>query len=212
MIKDIHTHRFGEHPEEFILSCHPKSGIIPDKAVYLSAGIHPWFIADEDDLVRQEAWLARQAADKRVIAIGEAGLDKRCDTPWSLQIKAFRVVIQTAEEAKKPLIIHCVKSANELISLKKEYNPAMPWIIHGFRGKKELAESLIAHGFYLSFGEHFQEEALRCVPADKLLLETDESLASIELTYSKVSMLRGISSHELQATLGFTAEQLFFGR
>lgn len=212
MIKDIHTHRSFEHPDEFILSCHDKSGAIPDKAVFLSVGIHPWFIADEADLVRQEEWLARQVTDRRVVAIGEAGLDKRCATPWKLQAEAFAAAIQMAENARKPLIIHCVKSANELIALKKKHNPTVPWIIHGFRGKKELAESLIANGFYLSFGERFQETALRCVPTDKLLLETDESTTPIELIYDKAAMLRGVPAGELWAAIGITIGKLFLGR
>ena len=78
-------------------------------------------------------------------------------------------------ELDKPLVIHLVKAMSELLKLKQQIKPANPWIIHGFRGKAALAEECLRHGFYLSFGEKYQEEALRITPAGRLFLETDES-------------------------------------
>ena len=79
----------------------------------------------------------------------------------------------------KPLVIHLVKAVDELLKVKRDLRPSNPWIIHGFRGKAALAEEYLKHGFYLSFGEKYQEVALCRVPADRLFIETDESEVSI---------------------------------
>ena len=73
-----------------------------------------------------------------------------------------------------------VKSTEDIIRIKKELNPHQLWIIHGFRGKKETAEQLLGHGIALSFGEHFNEETVRVVPAQLLYTESDESNLNID--------------------------------
>ena len=82
----------------------------------------------------------------------------------------------------------------------------MPWIIHGFRGKKQLAEQLLGAGLYLSFGVRYNPEALHSAwAAGRLLLETDESPVLIHTLYRQVA-------EELQITdvlLGQTIESIF---
>lgn len=185
---------------------------LPHKAVYLSAGIHPWYVS-EDDYRAQLEWVQTMAAnDTRTIAIGEAGLDKRCHTPFDLQIKAFRSLIPIAEEYRLPLILHAVKATNELIALKKEFHPHQAWIIHGFRGKKELAQSLTGQGFYLSFGARYNAEALQGVPTDRILLETDEASLPIQSLYRQAASLLRIPEEKLTDTIQETINRLFFSR
>lgn len=111
----------------------------------------------------------------QVLAVGEVGLDKLADAPMDLQVEVFRRQACLAEEVGKPLVIHLVKAVDELLKVKRDLRPSNPWIIHGFRGKAALAEEYLKHGFYLSFGEKYQEAALCRVPADRLFIETDES-------------------------------------
>ena len=92
-----------------------------------------------------------------------------------------------AEECAKPLIIHCVKAWQEIIAAKKRIRPHVPWIIHGFRGNGELAVQLVNQGFYLSFGEYFNVEALQAVWPDRLLVETDDKQIDIRLVYTKLA-------------------------
>lgn len=174
-----------------------KDGTPSANAHFLAVGIHPWYLS-ADDLSLQLQWLDSMSKDERVIAIGEAGLDFRCATPHDLQLKAFLHTVHFSEEKRLPLIIHCVKATSDLISIKKTLSPSQPWIIHGFRGKPELAKSLLHHGFYLSFGERFNEETVRQTPSDRLFLETDESNVPIDTIYNKVAVTRGMSIQELQ--------------
>ena len=211
MLKDIHSHHLFSEPESILFSacCRDITKTNFRQAVHLSVGIHPWYITEED-LPQQISWIETMLKDRRVRAIGEAGLDKRCDTPFELQEKAFRWQIECAEKHHLPLIIHAVKCASELIHLKKEYQPVMPWIIHGFRGKPQQAAEYIRHGFYLSFGEKYSEEALRLVPEQRFFLETDESRIPIHELFQRAAEVRGISLAHLEDSVFENINQLFY--
>ena len=180
-----------------------------ENGIYYSAGIHPWYISDPD---RQMELLRHTCNLPGIVALGEAGLDKRCDTPFDLQVEAFQAIALLASRHRLPLLIHAVKSSEELIALKKRMKPENAWIIHGFRGKKELAESLVRQGFYLSFGEKYQAEALQAVPADRLLLETDESICPIEELYRRAARQRNIGVEQLVSEIQETTGLLFFNQ
>lgn len=146
----------------------------------------------------------------QVLAVGEAGLDKLADAPMVLQVEIFRHQARLAEEVGKPLVIHLVKATDELLKVKRALHPSNPWIIHGFRGKAVLAEEYLKHGFYLSFGEKFQEAALRRVPADRLFIETDESGVPVGELYARAAEVRGISPEELGETVRRNVRAVFF--
>lgn len=161
--------------------------------VWRSYGIHPWYISDVPE---QLAALSTQAVLPDAAAIGEAGLDKMTPTPLSLQEEVFIQQILLAEELEKPLIIHCVKAWQELAGIKKKMNPRMPWIIHGFRGKAELARQLLRQGCYLSFGRYFHADAVRVAWPDRLFTETDEGEPDIRFVYENVTSALGVTFSE----------------
>jgi len=122
-----------------------------------------------------------------VVAVGEAGLDKLVETPMDIQVEVFKEQAVLAEELRKPLIIHCVKAWDELLIVKKKINPQVQWIIHGFRGNRQLAAQLIAQGFGLSFGRNFNQEALQIAWPQHLFAETDEADITIRDVYLRLS-------------------------
>lgn len=212
MLLDIHTHRLPSSASSAILSCSMWNTPIPNETVFLSAGIHPWYVS-EADYKDQLEWVRTMAAtDIRTIAIGEAGLDKLCQTPFELQLNVFREIISIAEHYRLPLILHAVKTTNELIAFKKEYCPHNAWIIHGFRGKRELAQSLVRQGFYLSFGSKYNHEALQSIPNDRILIETDEDEQSVHSLYQEAASLLHTAEEELKDRVQTTINQLFFSR
>ena len=154
--------------------------------------------------------LRKAIENKHVVAIGECGLDKLKGPSMELQKVVFKEQIAMAEEHGLPLVIHCVKASNELVQLKRQTHPDQPWIIHGFRGKEALAKEFIQHGFYLSFGACYQEEALRSVPVERLFIETDESELSIEDIYLRVAQSRGMDLKELTESIKKNVEKVFF--
>ena len=209
MLLDIHTHHLSEDPSNAILNCEIKNQPIPNNAFYISVSIHPWQLTYDNSQLQLE-WLLTTLTDKRVIAIGEVGLDKLCTTPFDLQNNIFCNIIDIASQYNLPLIIHAVKTTNELIMLKKQIQPKNAWIIHGFRGKKELAKSLIEQGFYLSFGERYNPQSLQSTPVDRLLFETDESTININYLYEQAAILRGVTINQLKRTTQETMNKIFF--
>ena len=209
MLLDIHTHHLSEDPSNAVLNCDITNQPIPNNAFYISVSIHPWQLTYDNSQLQLE-WLLTTLTDKRVIAIGEVGLDKLCTTPFDLQNNIFCNIIDIASQYNLPLIIHAVKTTNELIMLKKQIQPKNAWIIHGFRGKKELAKSLIEQGFYLSFGERYNPQSLQSTPVDRLLFETDESTININYLYEQAAILRGVTINQLKRTTQETMNKIFF--
>lgn len=208
---DIHTHQTRlSNPAQAIVSFNAQEAIHPD-IPYASTGIHPWLLT-ESNADQQLQSLKIHLEENRVIAIGEAGLDKLKGCPLENQISIFRHEICLSEEYHLPIIIHCVRAFNELIQLKKEYHPLQSWIIHGFRGKANIAKELLHHGCYISFGENFQSESVRTVPLDKIFIETDTSETDIAYIFSQIAEIKGISLEELVTAINRNVEKVFFKR
>ena len=208
MLLDIHTHTISQYPLQAIHN-HMMQDTLPMRCDYYSACLHPWYLT-EDNFRQQVDWMRYITHTDKVIAIGEAGLDKVCVTPFDLQMRAFKEIIKLSEEIALPLIIHAVRASVEIIALKKEFAPREAWIIHGFRGKKEFAEEYLRHGFYLSFGEKYQEDALKSVSSDCLFLETDESETDICELYARAASLRNIPLEEFIEQVQRNIRKVFF--
>lgn len=178
-----------------IYNLSPAEALTDQSERLISVGLHPWHVGT--DWEEQLRMLGEVAGKKRVMLIGETGLDKLCKTDFALQQTIFLRQIELAEEVQKPLIIHCVKAWPELIAIRKKVLPSVPWVIHGFRGKPELASQLLELGLYLSFGEKFNVDSLRITPLEKLCTETDESKLSIEDICFRIAEVKGISVEEL---------------
>ena len=101
-----------------------------EQGLYYSLGLHPWELPSlgDDALEMLEYHLDREP---RIIALGEAGLDRRCDTDFALQVHLFEEQIKISERRQLPLIIHLVGAQDELLRLHKKYSPRSPWVIHG---------------------------------------------------------------------------------
>lgn len=211
---DLHTHSIELQPH----LCAIYNCSLPEQAVPLhddsihpcSLSVHPWHLTPTN-AVAQLAWLKEAIHNPKVVAIGEVGLDKLQGADFRFQQEVFRAIISIAEEVQLPLIIHQVKAMNELIALHKEYRPTTPWILHGFRGKKELAISALKQGFYLSYGMHYQIESVRNTPIHRLFLETDTSNIAIEALYQEVAKVRNCSVEELRKGVMQNSASLFRG-
>ncbi|WP_305239557.1 TatD family hydrolase [uncultured Muribaculum sp.] len=171
MIIDIHTH--NTHAHHALINVEP--GFTPVPGQLYSLAIHPWHATQAGAKTIKQ--LQAQATLPQVKAIGETGLDKNHPSP-ECQTQLLLEHIALSEKLKKPLILHIVRTYNEIIQLSQQVNPTQPWIIHGFRGKPQLAAQLLSHGFYISLGEHYNPETARIIPSNRLLIETDESTAS----------------------------------
>ena len=138
---------------------------------------------------------------QNVLAIGECGLDRLCETPYKLQQDILKQQIIWANEIAKPLIIHCVRTHDDILQTLKENKNIMPVIFHGFNKNKFIAQKIIASGYYISFGKDVNknelETVIASVPLDKIFLETDDSDLPIEFIYKEFSSIRNIPLSQL---------------
>lgn len=206
---DIHTHSLSACFQRSIVSLDVMSLPMDERIVHASVGIHPWFLTESDADIRLQV-LQEAIKDSRIIALGEAGLDKLKGLSFGIQTSVFREEIALAEKHRLPMVIHCVKAFNELIRLKKELKPVQPWIVHGFRGKASVAKELLRHGCWLSYGALYQEEALKVTPVSRLFIETDESDEPIESVYCRIAASLGVSMEGLAEVLKKSVQEVFF--
>ncbi len=165
--------------------------------IYFSAGIHPWHLTEEN-AVELLAALKNTLVHPRVIAVGEAGFDRLKGPSENFQYDAFICQARLAEEFYKPVVIHAVRSWEILRKAKKEVNPSVKWIIHGFRGKAQLASDLVSESFMISLGvEGISPEVVEAAGLQNILLETDDSGRSISSVYSHLAVISGVRLHEL---------------
>jgi TatD DNase family protein len=144
----------------------------------LSAGVHPHEARLATTAIYDE--LRALAADKRIVAIGEIGLDFHYDhSPRDAQRDAFRAQVRLAREVKLPVIVHTREADDETATLLEEEGAAAG-VLHCFTGGHDLARRALALGFFISFSgivafprADVIQEVARAVPLDRLLVETD---------------------------------------
>ena len=180
-----------------------------------SAGVHP----HEARLATPEIYdeLRGLARDKRIVAIGEIGLDFHYDhPPRDVQREVFRAQVRLARDVGLPVIIHTREADDETATLLEEEG-ATVGVIHCFTGGHDLARRALALGFFISFSgivafpraEVIQEVA-RTMPLDRLLVETDSPFlappphrgkrnepAFVVEVARKVAALRGVTVEEI---------------
>lgn len=167
---DIHTH--SHTGPDVVRSIEPTEQLTGDYGhAWYSAGIHPWSTvsAVSDDTFGR---LETMAADPRVVAVGEAGLDALRGGDAAVQEAIFVRQAVLAEKVEKPLVIHCVRRYGRILELHKALAPRQLWVIHGFRGKPELARQLSAAGIGISIAAP-RPDIESIVPPHLLFHETD---------------------------------------
>ena len=182
----------------------------------LSIGLHPWDVrpsAWESELRRIES---RANSDSRVVAIGEAGLDRSRGPDTSLQKEAFVAQAELATRLGLPLVIHCVRSGSDLLEIHRRLRTPSPWILHGWSGAPEQTRTFVeSTDAVFSFGpailrpEAKARESARRVPDGRILVETDISGLDPELLEQEVAMLRNSPPSSLRELLHSTWRRLF---
>ena len=190
MLIDIHTHR-------------------PSSAVTLTTvGLHPWQAAT--GVIPSEAEIL--SAD----AVGEIGLDKACEVDFEQQRTVFEAQLRLAEQHKKPVVVHCVRAFEEVISALEKFT-LKAVIFHGFIGSQEQAARAVKKGYFLSFGARTERskktiEALRATPLDRLFVETDEADTPIAEMYALVARLRNTEVEEIEEATSRNYERILFSK
>lgn len=209
MILDTHSH--SSNSKNIRSLRHTE--LVPNSIQFFSQGIHPWDseMSIGDDVFRK---LQKQASKQNCLAVGECGLDRLKGAPLHFQIEIFTKQLDLANQLNKPVIVHCAKAFNELMAIRKTYSE-VKFIVHGFRGKRELYEQLVKANIEVSFGVHLLtdfklQELLKQITLDKLFLESDEAT---ENEFNKLlklaAQLKNVSLDTLKEQLA-SNNKLFF--
>lgn len=161
------------------------------------------YTLDADALL---AWARRP----QVLAIGEAGIDHLAPAPIDHQTAILRLQAELAETVRKPLLLHLVRSTQEILRLRRQIRPTVPWIIHGFRGNATLARQLLDHGFSLSYGARYQPQALLATPKNRLFIETDQAVVPILSLYARAATLLQTTPDDLLSSIKANIRRDFF--
>ena len=204
---DIHTHtaRVGDDLIQIVNL--DMNQPCPEQGFY-SYGIHPWKLDDADFQIEEALPLLEQRLQSpNVLALGEAGLDKMHKESFEQQIAVFERQIELSEALQKPMILHDVKSHNEILALRKKHKAKQPWILHGFNGTEQDIRQLTGQGLYLSVGEsllHSERKiynSFKFIDLDCLFLETDMAEISVEKIYEAAAKLLEIDLSALQTRI-----------
>ncbi|MFA7658090.1 MAG: TatD family hydrolase [Candidatus Gastranaerophilaceae bacterium] len=197
--------------------------------VYCALGIHPTEAKDAKDEDFDK--IIQLAGDKKVVAIGECGLDYHWDKTFiDEQKRAFLKQIEIAKSLKKPLIIHDREAHKDCFDILTEnINGEIPVIMHCFSGSLEFANECIKSGFYIALGGVVTfknakkvHEIAQKIPLEYLLLETDAPFltpephrgernepAYVKFAAEKIAQLRGISFNEVAESTTQNARKVF---
>ncbi len=159
----------GTHPDQWLW--------IEDRVPQVAFGLHPhhlnqtfdWLSILEDLLLRHQQ-----------SAIGEIGLDFRSGMPErTAQIDAFESQLALARSQDRAVIIHAVKSHNDVISSLKKVRSER-FVIHAFNGSMDIAKAYLSLGGYLSAGGLMTRDpkpralsVFQSIPKNRILLESD---------------------------------------
>ena len=195
--------------------------------VYAAVGSHPDDAASVDGrlLDRYRAL----AADPRVRAIGEIGLDYHYeDVPRARQIIAFEQQLELAEALRLPVIVHEREAHGDAMDIVRRH-PDACGVFHCFSGSAEMALWLAERGWYLGFtgvvtfkNARRAVEAVAALPLDRILIETDcpymapephrghrNDSRLVPLVADRIAAIRGLDPRTVETATTENAKRLF---
>lgn len=174
--------------------------------VYASAGVHPSETAELNE--NNFEWLRKQCVHRKVVAIGEIGLDYYWEEPaHEIQKLWFSRQLDLAKAIRKPIIIHSRDAAKDTYDIMSAHGAKeIGGVIHCFSYSAEMALEYVKMGFYIGVGGVVTfkngrklKEVVEAVPIEWILLETDSPYLAPEPN-------RGMRNSSLN--LPYIAEQI----
>ena len=197
--------------------------------LYGAIGVHP----SETEELNEEwmNWLEEKSHEKKVVAIGEIGLDYHWEEPAKdIQKHWFVRQLDLARKVKLPVIIHSRDAAKDTLDIMKaEHGSDIGGVIHCFSYTKEMAREYLDMGFFLGIGGvlTFKNarklvETVEYAPLDRLVLETDcpylapvpnrgKRNSSLNLTYvaDQLAAIKGVDRETVEKMTWDNARRLY---
>ena len=194
--------------------------------IYAAVGVHPHEAEDMTD--EDFSKIIKLIDEKKVVAIGEIGLDFHYDfSPREKQIEMFERQVKLSKELDVPIIVHDREAHEETYKILRKYQPK--GVVHCFSGSVELAKETVKMGMYIGLGGAvtFKNavkpvEVAAFTPIERILLETDAPYMSpvplrgkrctsdmIEHTALKIAEIKGIDYETVINTACNNTKELF---
>ena len=195
--------------------------------IYAAIGIHPNYANSNSP--EHEEWIVNTLPEKKVVAVGEIGLDYYYNYAlYDTQKEVFRKYLSFAKEVDKPVIIHSRDSFTDTYDILKEFAP-LNGVLHCFSYSLAEAEAFLSLGLHISFCGQITfkkceelRDVAKEIPLDKLLLETDcpflspvpkrgkrNEPANVKYIAEKHAEIRNISFEEIEKATTENAVRLF---
>ena len=151
-------------------------------SVYGALGLHPYFLSPDMAMTSLLSQLddALNQRSRRIVAVGECGLDAMIDIDFQQQVTVFTEHIRLAQHYHLPLVIHSRKTHHHILSLLKNAQFDEGGVVHGFTGSEQQARQLIERGLKIGVGGSITysraqktRRAIASLPIESLVLETD---------------------------------------
>lgn len=198
--------------------------------LYAAIGVHP---SETEGMTKDDlSWLKEKAADPKVVAIGEIGLDYYWPDPdKAIQKKWFEEQLQLASETGLPIIVHSRDAAQDTLEILKEWQKEkIKGVIHCFSYTKEIAREYLNMDYYFGIGGvlTFKNakkliEAVEYIPMNRILLETDcpylapepyrgkrNQSTYIDLVAERLAEIKKISKEEVLTITMQNAKEFYF--
>lgn len=199
--------------------------------IYAAVGIHPHDVKDITDIDNISDTIKKLASNKKVVAIGETGLDYHyMHSPAEIQQEHFRLEITLAKSLGLPVIVHSREAKEDTLRiLKEEKVEVTGGVLHCFSGDMDMAEKAMNMGLYISFSGVItfrnatkMPDIVKAIPLNRILIETDAPFltpvphrgkrnepAYVKYMAEKIADIKGISLEELGKTITDNAARLF---
>ena len=201
---------------------------------YPMVGLHPEEVkADWQTVLHKMREIMDSNPD--FIAIGEVGLDYYWSREFEKeQLLAFEEQVKWSVETQLPLMIHCRKGQNEMVTILKKYEKDLPGgVFHCFTGNQNEAEQLLQFDkFVLGVGgvltfksSHLREDLPAVVPLERIVLETDSPYMApvphrgernessfVKLVLEKLAEVYGVSEEKVAEITEANVNRIFFSK
>ena len=192
MCFDFHTHRPGA---DALVS----SPVKPERGLW-GLEFHPWHLPGVFRMPGEAFFRRLHQAD----ALGEIGLDRLRGPALSVQRRFFEFLINAADEAGKPVVIHAVRCDAELDAALKNFSGNV--LIHGFKGGERRLREHLDLGRFVSFSPGAWRRCTAVLAERGLLnigLESDDGTDDIASIYASAERETGITGWREQCRENF---------
>jgi TatD DNase family protein len=193
--------------------------------IWSCLGFHPSKVGEFRDTILED-YKKMSSSSKKIVGIGEVGIDYKVDVPLEDQRRVFESFIDLAKETNLPLIIHNRYDPAVILDILNQHLDSFERVVfHCFSQHQDFLAKILDKNEFASFSLNILREkreiidALKIIPLDNLLLETDSPYIyigkrrslpqDIEEVYSFVCRLKDLDLEELQMRVYLNAKRVF---